>query len=113
MFGSSRCSGFVIGAASGKPLLTSLRSAADAAIIAAVFYWVYSIVTGALVMWRERAHIRCSFLRIIYLLAFWPWFDIVELPLAIVSLFKHVTWKSIKHDRDLTLKEIENFFPSP
>lgn len=104
---------FVIGAASGKPLLTSLRSAADAAIIAAVFYWVYSIVTGALVMWRERAHIRCSFLRIIYLLAFWPWFDIVELPLAIVSLFKHVTWKSIKHDRDLTLKEIENFFPSP
>lgn len=98
---------FLIGAISGHSFLVSLRSVAYAAVIAAVLYWTYSVITGALVLWREHTHIRCPRIRMIFLLLLWPWFDIVELPLAVVSIFKHVTWKPIKHDRDLSLKEIE------
>lgn len=58
---------------------------------------VASWFVAILVTIREWKNIRAPLPKIIlYALAF-PWFDLLAIPLAFLSLFMHVTWKKIPH----------------
>ena len=64
------------------------------------------VLIGAVTVFREWDHIHCSTAkRIGYVLAF-PWFDLLDLPLAVASLFMHVKWKPIRHDKAIKIDEI-------
>ena len=92
---------------SGNTAEKTFLSIAGTALTAFAAYWLFSVITGALVLFRERAHIRCPVSKQIFFLIFWPWYDFIELPLGIISLFIHVKWKPIKHDYSVSLQDIE------
>jgi hypothetical protein len=91
----------------GNTAEETLLNIAETAVTALAAYWIFSVVTGALVLLREHHHIQCSVLKQIFFLIFWPWYDFIELPLGIISLFIHVKWKPIKHDYSVSLQYIE------
>lgn len=92
---------------SGNTAEKTFLNIAGTAFTAFASYWLFSVITGALVLFRERAHIRCPVSKQIFFLIFWPWYDFIELPLGIISLFIHVKWKPIKHDYSVSLQDIE------
>lgn len=68
--------------------------------------YLRKFIKGALVVLRERPHIRCSGSKLIlYTLAF-PWFDSVGPFLAVAALFSHSKWKPIKHDASITIEQL-------
>lgn len=69
--------------------------------------YIGSIGIGLLVMIKERKRLKCSFWRKVLYLITWPWFDIVSIPIALVAIFKHVTWKPITHNDAKTIEDIE------
>ncbi len=79
----------------------------DTLLMSLAAYWAFTVLTGAAVAIRERKHIRCGAGRLVFYLLVWPWFDLLDVPLAILSLFRHVEWTPIKHDRSLTLDEVK------
>ena len=60
-------------------------------------FWLMTVFTGTVVVIRERKHIHCTTKKLVLYVLLFPWFDFIEIPLAIFSLFIHVTWKKIKH----------------
>ena len=74
-------------------------------IAAAAGYAVYTL-QAALVVIRERRHIHCSpAKKVLYIFTF-VWFDFVNLPISVVSLFMRVRWKPIVHDSPLDYDQI-------
>ena len=69
-------------------------------------FWAQAVATALLVVIRERKKIRCGKGKLaLYVLAF-PWFDLIGSPLAVLSLFLHVTWKKIEHDDTTRVEEL-------
>lgn len=60
-------------------------------------FWLMTVFTGTVVVIRERKHIHCTTKKLVLYVLLFPWFDFIEIPLAIISLFMRVTWKKIKH----------------
>lgn len=88
-----------------KPEGDITKSLITLAISALVSYSSY-VLKGAVIVLRERRHINCSTpLLILYVLA-WPWFDLTNIPITVASLFMRVTWKPIKHDAVIDIKDI-------
>ena len=82
--------------------LSLLRAAATALAL----FWAQAVATALLVVIRERKKIRCGKGKLaLYVLAF-PWFDLIGSPLAVLSLFLHVTWKKIEHDDTTRVEEL-------
>lgn len=69
--------------------------------------WLGTVAEGAAVVLRERRHIRCGTGRLILYVLLWPFFTLTGVPVSIVSLFMRVRWKPIRHDRDVSLAELE------
>lgn len=68
-------------------------------LYAAVVGYLGYTAQAAIVVVRERRHIHCSIgKQILYVFTFF-WFDLVNLPISIVSLFMRVRWKPIVHDK--------------
>ncbi len=85
----------------GDPLGTAL----DLLWVLAQTYLGFLFI-GILTAIRERRHIKCSLPRLIWYVLAFPWFDLVGLPIAIVSLFMRVKWKPIKHDEAIRVEEL-------
>ncbi len=68
-------------------------------------YVSYALI-GALTVIRERRQIPCSTGKLILYVFTFPLFDLVGLPISIVSLFMRVRWKPIKHDEAIRVEEI-------
>lgn len=64
------------------------------------------VLIGAVTVIRERKHIHCSTLRLIWYTVAFPWFDLLGLPIAIASLFMRVKWKPIRHDKAVRIDEL-------
>lgn len=72
---------------------------------AAVAYLGYT-AQAAVVMIRERKRIHCSAAKkVLYVFTFF-WFDLVNLPISVVSLFMRVHWKPIVHDKAFDYDQI-------
>ena len=69
--------------------------------------WLGFVAEGAVVVLRERRHIRCSTGRLLLYVLLWPVFSLTGVPVSIVSLFMRVRWKPIRHDRAIALAELE------
>lgn len=68
-------------------------------IIAAGLAYLGFTLQAAVVMIRERKHIHCSpAKKVLYVFTFF-WFDLVNVPISLVSLFMRVRWKPIPHDK--------------
>lgn len=90
------------GASSHRPFWLALWLLAEPQLRA----YLRKLIRGALVVIRERRHIRCSTPKLIlYTLAF-PWFDTVGPFLAIAALFTRARWKPIKHDADISIDQL-------
>lgn len=70
--------------------------------------YLTSLLEGTLILIREQKHIYCSKKKQILYLFFWPWFDIVSLPLTIACLFMKITWKPIKHVDTANITQVQN-----
>ena len=74
-------------------------------VAAGVAYLGYT-AQAALVVLRERRHIHCrTSKKILYIFTFF-WFDLVNLPISVVSLFMRVRWKPIVHDKAFDYQQI-------
>lgn len=61
---------------------------------------------GALAVIRERKSLpRCGAMLAVYILLF-PWFDLIALPLSVISLFMRVKWKPIPHTGGMEKKSV-------
>ncbi len=61
---------------------------------------------SALIVIRERKHIRCSTGKLIWYTLASPWFSIVGSFLAVAALFTRAQWKPIKHDAAISIDEL-------
>lgn len=80
----------------------------ETALISLVLYWIFTVFTGIAVVIRERRHVRCDVLHLALYVLLWPWFDLVDIPLSLFSIFRHIEWKPTKHDRSLSIKDVED-----
>lgn len=67
---------------------------------------------GALTVIREHSRIKCSPARLILYVFTFPLFDLIGLPISIVSLLMRVKWKPIKHDEAIKVEELVELPPS-
>ncbi len=61
---------------------------------------------GALTVIRERRRIPCSTGKLILYVFTFPLFDLVGLPISLVSLCMRVKWKPIKHDEAIRVEDL-------
>lgn len=107
----SAVAGLVVGIMAGTAISSAVGEISGADFYlnllytAAMGYLGYT-VKAAIVVIRERRHIHCSIGRqILYVFTFF-WFDLVNLPISIVSLFMRVRWKPIVHDKAFDYSQI-------
>lgn len=75
-------------------------------LIAAALAYLGFTLQAAVVMIRERKRIHCSpAKKVLYVFTFF-WFDLVNVPISLVSLFMRVRWKPIPHDKAFDYKQI-------
>ncbi len=74
--------------------------------------YITGLIQGIFVLIRERKHIKCSKTKQIIYLFFWPWFDLINVPLLILSCFINVKWKPILHKDTTKIEDLsqENSF---
>ncbi len=87
---------------SGGDVRTALDSLASALLGSYLSY----VLVGALTVIRERRHILCPTPRLILYVLTFPLFDLIGLPISIISLFMRVKWKPIKHDEAIRVDEL-------
>ena len=68
--------------------------------------YITGFLQGALVLIRERKHIKCTKIKQVFFLFFWPWFDMINVILLILSCFIDVKWKPIAHNDTTTIDEL-------
>lgn len=56
--------------------------------------------------------IHCPKAKLVFYVLFFPWFDLVDVPLSIASLFMHVTWRKIEHDDTTKVEDIVGEIPA-
>lgn len=67
-----------------------------------------AIVNGIIIAIRERKKIHCSTSKIAFYILTWFWFDLIGLPLTLLSIFMKVEWKTIKHDDPTKIDDLLN-----
>ncbi len=101
--------GFLMGlAATGTAGLHLSAAALSGAAGSLGLAWLSHMGTGAVLAVRERRHIRCSTGRLLFYLLLWPFFDLTWTPIYLISLFMHVEWKPIRHDKDFDILQLES-----
>ena len=88
-------------------MLSAPFAAVPGLLSALAVSWLGTVAEGAVVVLRERRHIRCGTGRLILYVLLWPVFALTGVPVSIISLFMRVKWKPIRHDRDISLAELE------
>ena len=68
--------------------------------------WLIGTFTATVVVIRERKHIQCSKPKLILYVLLFFWFDLIDVPLALISLFVHVTWRKIKHEDTTRIEDL-------
>lgn len=68
--------------------------------------YLRKFIKGALVVLRERPHIRCSGAKLVFYTLVFPWFDTVGPFLAVAALFARAQWKPIKHDAAISIDQL-------
>lgn len=63
--------------------------------------------TGLVVTIRERKYIYCPWWKKISYIFFWGFYDLVSIPISILCLFMKVSWKTIPHNDETTMDELE------
>lgn len=53
---------------------------------------------GLLGLIKEWKYIHCSLPKALLYLLVWPWYDLISIPISLISLFFKVTWKEIPHN---------------
>lgn len=72
--------------------------------------YLSSYFLGIIYVIREFKNIKCRKRYIILYLFFWPWFDMIDIFITIVALFKrNVTWKTIKHTDTRNIDSLNNY----
>ncbi len=66
---------------------------------------------GALTVIRERRKIPCPTGKLVLYVLTFPLFDLIGLPISLVSLCMRVKWKPIKHDEAIRVEEIVSEVP--
>lgn len=89
------------------PALPALFAAVPGLLSAFGVSWLGIVAEGAVVALRERRHIRCGTGKLILYVFLWPFFAVTGVPVSIVSLFMHVKWKPIRHDKDMAIEDLE------
>lgn len=85
----------------------SLAGSAMLLVASAAAGYLFYVLRGALIVIRERKHINCPTPRLILYVLAWPWFDLTNIPITVACLFMHITWKPIKHDAVIDIKDID------
>ena len=107
----SAAAGVAAGIAAGTAVDSAVTSATSwefykTILIAAVAGYAVYTLQAALVVIRERRHIHCPpAKKVLYIFTFF-WFDLVNLPISVASLFMRVRWKPIVHDSPLDYDQI-------
>ena len=81
-------------AAAGAEVLSLLKGYG----MSVLGFWFGNVCIGAIIVIRERKNIVCGKGKQVLYVLLYPWFDLVDVPISLVSLFMHVTWRKIKHD---------------
>lgn len=68
--------------------------------------FLQDVLTGALIVLRERKHIHCAPLKLAFYTFLFPWFDLIGGPLSILALFSTTQWKPIKHDAAISIDQL-------
>ncbi len=87
--------------------LTAPFAALPGLLSALAVSWLGIVAEGALVVLRERRHIRCGAGKLLLYVLLWPFFALTGVPVSIVSLFMRVRWKPIRHDKSIAIEELE------
>ena len=73
-------------------------------------YWgssyVSNLARAALIVYRERKQIHCSFYKTLFYVLLSPWFSLISIFLMIVALFGDVEWVPVKHDDARKIQDI-------
>ncbi len=75
--------------------------------IAILTTYIYSFITGILVLIREHKYIKCSVKKQILYLFTWPWFELINIPLLVCSLFFNAKWTQIVHKDERQIGDLE------
>jgi len=63
-------------------------------------------VAGVLVVIKEWKYIHCSLPKALFYTLLWPLYDLISIPISIVSLFMKVKWKQIPHNDQRDIETI-------
>lgn len=88
-------------------VFVSVPGAVPGLLAAFGFDWLKRALGCAFVSLRERRHIRCSTPKLILYTLLYPFFDISGIPIALAALFMRVKWKPIRHDRSVSISQLE------
>ena len=61
---------------------------------------------GILILIKEQKHIKCSKWKQAFYVLCWPWFDLINIPLLVLSCFIPVKWKPILHKDTTKIEEL-------
>ena len=74
-------------------------------------YWgssyVSNLVRAALIVFRERKQIHCSFYKTLIYVLVSPWFSLISIFLMIVALFGDVQWIPVEHKDNRKIQDID------
>ncbi len=97
---------FVSGSAVDIMPKTDIKSSLIALAVSALVGYASHVIRGVLIAVRERKHINCPTKKLVFYVLIWPWFDVLNGPITLACLFMHISWKPIKHDAVIDIKEI-------
>ncbi|MCF0116893.1 MAG: glycosyltransferase family 2 protein [Bacilli bacterium] len=107
--------GLIYNIASLIMFLTSSGTGVNYDFGAFIGYIIWSILGICFVCWstsilvsiKERKLIHCSLGKLIWYNIIWPWFDLISIPLSLLSLFMKITWKPIPHFDEKTIQDLD------
>ncbi len=68
--------------------------------------YLYALFSGLITVIREKKHIRCSPLKLVFYVFTFPWFNMISIPVYIVAIFKRVKWTPIIHDDNRKIDDL-------
>lgn len=68
--------------------------------------YLSSLLCGTIAVIKERKRIHCKTRQIVVNLIFYPWYDLISLPLSVIAIFIKVKWHPILHKDVKTYQDI-------
>lgn len=75
-------------------------------IVSLISFYASSLFCGLLAIIKERKRIHCNLGLILIYLIFYPWYDLISLPLSVIALFIKVKWHPIVHEDNKNYHDI-------